>query len=114
MFNLSALKAQFFPITEADLSDLQQQIDQPSFKVKQSTFYEEIAGILRSCSLSLALGNDEILFYFLKALEELVSYALTLLADTCLKLEYYPAFLKSSRTIVLRKPGKSSYKSLSA
>jgi hypothetical protein len=37
-----------------------------------------------------------------------------LLADTCLKLKRYPAFLKFSRTIVLRKPGKSSYESLSA
>jgi hypothetical protein len=43
-----------------------------------------------------------------------VSHALTLLADTCLKLKHYPAFLKSSRTIVLRKPRKSFYKSLSA
>jgi hypothetical protein len=43
-----------------------------------------------------------------------VSRTLTLLADTCLKLKHYPAFLKSSRTIVLRKPGKSSYESLSA
>jgi hypothetical protein len=43
-----------------------------------------------------------------------VSYVLTLLADTCLKLKHYPAFLKSSRTIVLHKPRKSSYKSLSA
>jgi hypothetical protein len=42
-----------------------------------------------------------------------VSCALTLLADTCLKLKHYLAFLKSSQTIVLRKPGKSSYKSLS-
>jgi hypothetical protein len=36
-----------------------------------------------------------------------------LLADTCLRLKHYPAFLKSSRTIVLRKPRKSSYESLS-
>jgi hypothetical protein len=43
-----------------------------------------------------------------------VSRALTLLADTCLKLKHYLAFLKSSRTIVLRKPRKSSYESLSA
>jgi hypothetical protein len=43
-----------------------------------------------------------------------VSRALTLLADTCLRLKHYPAFLKSSRTIVLRKPRKSSYESLSA
>jgi hypothetical protein len=42
-----------------------------------------------------------------------VSYAFTLLADTCLRLEHYPAFLKSSWTIVLRKPKKSSYESLS-
>jgi hypothetical protein len=43
-----------------------------------------------------------------------VFYALTLLADTCLKLKHYPAFLKSSWTIVLRKLRKSSYESLSA
>jgi hypothetical protein len=42
-----------------------------------------------------------------------VSRALTLLADTCLKLKHYLAFLKSSQTIVLRKPGKSSYEFLS-
>jgi hypothetical protein len=111
---VAALKAQFFLITESDLSDLQHQIDQPSFEVEQSTSYEEIAGILRSCLSSLALGEDEILFHFLKALGEPVSRALMLLADTCLKLEHYPAFLKSSRTIVLRKPRKSSYESPSA
>jgi hypothetical protein len=43
-----------------------------------------------------------------------VFYTLTLLADTCLRLEHYLAFLKSSQTIVLRKPRKSSYESLSA
>jgi hypothetical protein len=93
---VAALKAQFFPITKADLSDIQHQIDQPSFDIEQSTSYEKIAGILRSCSLSLALGKDKILFHFLKALGEPVSCALTLLADTCLKLEHYLAFLKSS------------------
>jgi hypothetical protein len=108
-----ALKAQFFFITKADLLDLQQQINQPSFEVKQFTSYKKIAGILRSCSLSLALKDNKILFHFLKALKKPVSHALTLLADTCLRLEHYLAFLKSSWTIVLRKPGKSSYKSLS-
>jgi hypothetical protein len=38
---------------------------------------------------------------------------LTLLANICLKLEHYLAFLKSFQTIVLRKPRKSSYESLS-
>jgi hypothetical protein len=35
------------------------------------------------------------------------------LADTCLRLKHYLAFLKSSQTIVLYKPKKSFYKSLS-
>ena len=39
-----------------------------------------------------------------------MAYVLTSLADVCLKLECYLAFLKTARTIVLRKPGKSAYK----
>jgi hypothetical protein len=38
---------------------------------------------------------------------------LTFLVDTCFRLEYYLAFLKSFQTIVLCKPGKSFYESLS-
>jgi hypothetical protein len=37
---------------------------------------------------------------------------LTLLTDTCLRLKYYLAFLKSSQTIVLHKSGKSFYEFL--
>jgi hypothetical protein len=43
-----------------------------------------------------------------------VARALTLLANICLTLQYFLAFLKTSRTIVLRKPGKSSYEVPSA
>ena len=53
-------------------------------------------------------------FYFLKALGELVAHTLTCLVDICLKLKCYLAFLKTARTIVLRKPGKSAYKVLNA
>ncbi len=81
---VAALKEQFFLITETDLSDLQRQVDQPSFEVEQSTSQEEIAGILRSCSSSSAPGEDEIPFHFLKALGEPVARALTLLANACL------------------------------
>jgi hypothetical protein len=109
-----ALKEQFFPSTEADLLDLQHQIDQPSFEVEQSTSQEEITSILRSCSSSSAPGEDEIPFHFLKALGEPVARALTLLANACLQLQHFPAFLKTSRTIVLRKPGKSSYEAPSS
>ena len=65
-----------------------------------------------SCSLSLALGDNSIPFYFLKALGKLVAYMLTSLADMCLKLKCYPAFLKTAHTIVLCKPRKSAYKVL--
>jgi len=43
-----------------------------------------------------------------------VARALTSLADACLKLKCYPTFLKTARTIVLRKPGKSAYEVLNA
>ena len=63
-----------------------------------------------SCSLSLALGDNSIPFYFLKALGKPVARALTHLADMCLKLKCYLAFLKTAYIIVLCKPGKSTYK----
>jgi len=47
-------------------------------------------------------------------LGEPVAKALTLLTNTSLKLEYLPPFLKKARTVVLRKPGKASYETVSA
>ena len=58
----------------------------------------------------MALGDNSIPFHFLKALGKPVAHVLTHLADVCLKLKCYLAFLKTARTIVLRKPGKSAYK----
>ena len=74
--------------------------------------YKEITSILKSCSLSLALGDNNIPFYFLKALGKLVAHVLTSLADVCLKLKCYLAFLKTAHMIILRKPSKSAYKVL--
>ena len=74
--------------------------------------YKEITSILKSCSLSLALGDNKIPFYFLKALGKLVACTLTSLADVCLKLKHYLTFLKTAYTIILHKPGKSTYKVL--
>ena len=74
--------------------------------------YKEIASILKSCSLSLALGDNNIPFHFLKALGKPVACVLTSLADVCLKLKCYLAFLKTAHTIILCKPGKSAYKVL--
>ena len=63
--------------------------------------YKEIVSILKSCSLSLALGDNKISFHFLKALGKLVAHVLTRLADMCLKLECYLAFLKTACMIIL-------------
>jgi hypothetical protein len=41
-----------------------------------------------------------------------VACVLTSLADTCLKLKCYLTFLKTACTIILCKPGKSTYKVL--
>ena len=68
--------------------------------------------ILKSCSLSLAPRDNKIPFHFLKALGKLVAHVLTHLADVCLKLKYYLAFLKTAYTIILHKPRKSAYKVL--
>ena len=74
--------------------------------------YKEIISILLSYSLSLALGDNSIPFYFLKALGKLVACVLTHLADMCLKLKCYLAFLKTAYMIILHKPRKSAYKVL--
>ena len=74
--------------------------------------HKEITSILKSCSLSLALGDNKIPFHFLKALGKPVAHTLTSLADMCLKLKCYLTFLKTAHTIILCKPRKSTYKVL--
>ena len=82
--------------------------------MEQLTTTDKILAILAGCSLSLALGDNKILFSFLKALSKLVARALTLLTNTSLRLEHLLPFLKRARTIVLRKPGKASYETASS
>ena len=74
--------------------------------------YNKIASILKSYFLSLALGDNNIPFYFLKALGKLVAHVLIRLVDVCLKLKCYLAFLKTAYMIILHKPRKSTYKVL--
>ena len=74
---------------------------------------DKILAILAGYSLSSTPRDNKILFSFLKALSELVARALTLLTNTSLRLKHLLPFLKRVRTIVLRKPGKASYKTAS-
>ena len=70
---VAMLRERFFPITSADLSDIESQVNQAPFTIEQSTTIEEITATLASCSASSAPGDDEILFSFLKALGEPVT-----------------------------------------
>ena len=106
---IALLKEKFYPVTEADLSDILGQTNRTSFTVEQSTTIEEITAVLTSCSSSSAPGNDEIPFHFLKALGGPVHRALTHLTNASLQLEHLPPFLKEARTIVIKKPGKATY-----
>ena len=111
---VAMLREKFFPITSADLSDIESQVNQPPFTIEKSTTIEEITATLSSCSASSAPGDDEIPFSFLKALGEPVAQALTHLTNASLRLENLPPFLKRARTIVIKKPGKDSYETPSA
>ena len=111
---VAMLRERFFPITSADLSDIESQVNQAPFIIEQSTTIEEITATLASCSASSAPGDDEIPFSFLKALGEPVTQALTHLTNASLRLEHLPPFLKRARTIVIKKPGKDSYETPSA
>ena len=111
---VAMLREKFFPITSADLSDIESQVNQAPFIIEQSTTIEEITATLASCSASSAPGDDEIPFSFLKALGEPVTQALTHLTNASLRLEHLPPFLKRARTIVIKKPGKDSYETPSA
>ena len=106
---VAMLRERFFPVTFADLSDIESQHNRSPFTIEQSTTTEEITAILAGCSASSAPGDDEIPFSFLKALGEPVIQALTHLTNVSLKLEHLPPFLKRARTIVIKKPGKDSY-----
>jgi hypothetical protein len=49
----------FFPITSVDLSDIESQVNQAPITVEQSTTIEEITATLASCSMSSAPGDDK-------------------------------------------------------
>ena len=108
-----ALRDRFYPTPQADLLELDSLSPKESFTVEQSTTIDKILAILAGCSSSSALGDNKILFSFFKALSKLVARALTLLTNTSLRLKHLLPFLKRARTIVLRKPGKASYKTAS-
>ena len=85
-----------------------------AFKIEQLTTEEEIAAALASCLASSASRDNKVLFSFLNVLGEPVINALARLTNASLKLEYILLFLKRARTVMLKKPGKTSYEAVSS
>jgi hypothetical protein len=109
-----ALKARFYPIVEADLSDIQDtsfqdSSFQDSLEVPRLATADEVSSLLRARKPYKAPGNDRIPNGFLRAMGPKLAKAVAQLANACWALGHFPARFKEARTVVLRKPGKASY-----
>ena len=109
-----ALKARFYPIVEADLSDIQDTSFQDnsfqgSLDIPRLATAEEVSSLLRARKPYKAPGNNRIPNDFLRAMGPRLAEAVAQLANACWALGHFPARFKEARTVVLRKPGKPSY-----
>jgi hypothetical protein len=110
-----ALRERFYPLVEADLSDIYDTSFSPesfprsSIQIDNTTSREEVETVLKSSRPFKALGRDGIPIGFLKALGPKVAEAIANLASACWKHSHYPQQFKEVRTIVLRKPRKPTY-----
>jgi hypothetical protein len=109
-----ALKARFYPIVEADLSDIldtsfQDSTFQNSLEIPIIATADEVSSLLKARKPYKAPGNDRIPNGFLRAMGPKLAEAVAQLANACWALGHFPARFKEARTVVLRKPGKPSY-----
>jgi len=108
-----ALAEQFWPIVEADLTDITDQnfatrAGEP-LEMRWTVTVDEVYSILKRVKPDKCPGIDGITNRFLKAMGAPLVQAITELTNTCWRLEYYPQRFKQARTIVLRKPEKDDY-----
>ena len=109
-----ALKARFYPIVEADLSDIQDTSFQDStfrnsLEITRLATAEEVSSLLKLRKPYKAPGNDRILNGFLRAMGPKLAEAVAQLANACWAAGHFPMRFKKARTVVLRKPGKPDY-----
>ena len=100
----------FFPEVQADLSDVQldlQNDDYQAFTLDQDVIQDEIASILRSTGVWKAPGPDLLPVGFLKACRPLLASALANIAAASLRLSYLPSQLQAAKVVVIPKPGKT-------
>ena len=108
------LYEQFYPSTEADLSDIRDTTFTDSTGVTPlrsecKATIEEVEQAIRQQRAGKAPGKDELPADFLKAMGRPITEAITSLLDACWNTGYYPERFREARTIVLKKPGKESY-----
>ena len=111
---VQALRQRFYPIVEADLTDVTDtRFEDSSFldplTISQVADSQEVLNLLRTRRANKAPGNDSIPNDFLKAMGEPLAAAVAAIATACWKLGHYPKQFKHARTVVIRKPGKAAY-----
>ncbi len=109
------LKARFYPVVEADLSDIQDTaFEEESFQgacldVPKQATADEVSSLLKVRKPYKAPGTDRIPNGFLRAMGPKLAEAVAQLANACWALGHFPDRFKEARTVVLRKSGKPSY-----
>jgi hypothetical protein len=103
-----ALAERFYPIVEADLTDI---TDREFYNTDLIADYQtaedwEIQAALKRTKPDKCPGSDEITNRFLQAMGNPLIQALTALLNQCWKAGYYPKRFRTARTIVLRKPDR--------
>src|SRR5271165_7029973 len=115
----TALRKRFYPTTSANLTDItdplfiQDSLFSP-LPVEKGVTAEEVLGVLCTRRPFKAPGNDSIPNGFLRTMGLPLAQAIATLTTACWRLEHYPARFKEARTVVIRKPNKSSYDEPSA
>jgi hypothetical protein len=109
-----AFQARFYPTTHPDLTDLPHLPEFPDLtsdlpEPHWTVTSQELDSILRTIKKDKAPGEDGIPNRFLTELGKPLSSALAELFQQCLKTGYYPVHFRKAQTVILRKPGKTSY-----
>lgn len=112
---VAVLSRGFFPSTYTDLTDITdttftEDIFQDMLEISAEADNIDIGLALLKQKSWRAPGVNRIPSRFLKAMGKPYYRVVAALATNCWSAGYYPARFKEAKTIVLKKPGKASYK----
>ena len=114
-----ALRARFFPKTEADLADITEtSFNEESFSTllhsDPRATEEEVSKAIRSQKGTGAPGPDGVSAGFIKEMGAPMVKAIASLTTACWSTGYYPERFRNAITLCLKKPGKGDYSSPAA